>query len=246
MSNNAVEDTELGEDEERRDRTGIDMVNFDPSPRVSRQRSASDMLGMLTGKVNDRRVGRKTQTVSDITGMMYGKEPSRPHRRREKSSTDVVRSFFDSPQLGFDADLRLAEKLAATGTLSSRMKADKSVSERHIEVPEREGDEVPTDFEFNEEGLTTEEAEKRLAQFGRNELPEKMTPKWLIFLQQFWAPMPIMIWLAIIIEAAIQNCKKLKVIPRLAHLVPSALKMLLVSAQHPNHFFYIVLYSTSY
>jgi H+-transporting ATPase len=30
-------------------------------------------------------------------------------------------------------------------------------------------------------------------------------PKWLIFLRQFWAPMPIMIWIAIIIEAAILN-----------------------------------------
>lgn len=32
-----------------------------------------------------------------------------------------------------------------------------------------------------------------------------MKPKWLIFLQQFWAPMPIMIWLAIIVEVAISN-----------------------------------------
>ena len=60
-------------------------------------------------------------------------------------------------------------------------------------------------FEFNEKGLTSEEAAKRLEKYGRNELPEKTDPKWLVFLRQFWAPMPIMIWVAIIIEAAITN-----------------------------------------
>ncbi|EEC48516.1 P3A, P type ATPase, partial [Phaeodactylum tricornutum CCAP 1055/1] len=55
------------------------------------------------------------------------------------------------------------------------------------------------------EGLTAEEAAKRLELYGRNELPEHVDPKWLIFLRQFWAPMPIMIWIAVIIEAGIQN-----------------------------------------
>lgn len=31
------------------------------------------------------------------------------------------------------------------------------------------------------------------------------TNQWLIFLQQLWAPMPIMIWIAIIVEGAIEN-----------------------------------------
>ncbi|EFJ47201.1 hypothetical protein VOLCADRAFT_61631, partial [Volvox carteri f. nagariensis] len=44
-----------------------------------------------------------------------------------------------------------------------------------------------------------------LAQWGRNELEEKVTPSWLIYLKQLTAPMPIMIWLAAIIEAAIEN-----------------------------------------
>lgn len=54
-------------------------------------------------------------------------------------------------------------------------------------------------------GLSTAEAERLLAKYGRNELVEKHTPKWLIFLQQLWAPMPIMIWIAVVTEAAIQN-----------------------------------------
>ena len=54
-------------------------------------------------------------------------------------------------------------------------------------------------------GLTAAEAEERLAKFGPNCLPEKVTPKWYIFVSLLWQPMPIMIWLAAIIEAAIQN-----------------------------------------
>ena len=49
------------------------------------------------------------------------------------------------------------------------------------------------------------EAEELLKTWGRNELEEKNVPSWLIFLQQLYAPMPIMIWVAIIIEAAILN-----------------------------------------
>ncbi|CAM9419595.1 unnamed protein product, partial [Phaeothamnion confervicola] len=52
------------------------------------------------------------------------------------------------------------------------------------------------------EGLTSQEAEELLLKWGRNELEEKGKPKWKIF---FTAPMPCMIWVAIVIEAALQN-----------------------------------------
>lgn len=54
-------------------------------------------------------------------------------------------------------------------------------------------------------GLTSKEAERLLAIHGRNELPEKVVPKWYIFVSQLWQPMPVMIWLAALVEAAIQN-----------------------------------------
>lgn len=54
-------------------------------------------------------------------------------------------------------------------------------------------------------GLTSYEAENLLQIHGRNELPEKIVPLWYIFVSQLWQPMPIMIWLAIIVEAGIQN-----------------------------------------
>lgn len=54
-------------------------------------------------------------------------------------------------------------------------------------------------------GLTNQEAEILLKQYGYNCLPEKHVPLWFTFISLLWQPMPIMIWLAIIIEAAIQS-----------------------------------------
>jgi H+-transporting ATPase len=55
------------------------------------------------------------------------------------------------------------------------------------------------------QGLTTAEAEQLLAIHGRNELPEHKTPGWIIFVRCLWGPMPIAIWIAAIIEFALQN-----------------------------------------
>jgi len=55
------------------------------------------------------------------------------------------------------------------------------------------------------EGLTSEFAAELLMKFGKNELPEKKKAKWVIFIEQLIAPMPCMIWAAIIIEIAIKS-----------------------------------------
>jgi H+-transporting ATPase len=41
--------------------------------------------------------------------------------------------------------------------------------------------------------------------YGRNELPEKERIWWRELAKQFWGPMPIMIWIAIIIEIMIPD-----------------------------------------
>lgn len=62
----------------------------------------------------------------------------------------------------------------------------------------------PSDDHFAySHGLTSEDARQSLMHYGRNELPEKKVSKLFIFLSLLWEPMPIMIWLAIIIEAII-------------------------------------------
>ena len=51
-----------------------------------------------------------------------------------------------------------------------------------------------------ESGLSSKEAEELLLVHGYNELAEEERNPLLEFLGNFWGPMPIMIWLAIIIE----------------------------------------------
>ncbi len=40
------------------------------------------------------------------------------------------------------------------------------------------------------DGLTQAEADKRLAQYGQNEIEEKKTNEFLKFLSYFWGPIP--------------------------------------------------------
>ena len=54
-------------------------------------------------------------------------------------------------------------------------------------------------------GALPAEANELLKQWGRNALMEKKQNKFIQYLKMFWGPMPIMIWLAIIVEFAIQQ-----------------------------------------
>jgi len=55
------------------------------------------------------------------------------------------------------------------------------------------------------DGLTQEEAKKRLAQYGSNELEEKKTNMFLKFLTYFWGPIPWMIEAAVILSAVARH-----------------------------------------
>ena len=52
-------------------------------------------------------------------------------------------------------------------------------------------------------GLSSPEAQVLLKLHGKNELPVKNIPKWYIFVSLLWEPMPVMIWIAIVIEAVL-------------------------------------------
>jgi H+-transporting ATPase len=169
-----------------------------------REKILSDVTGMKLDTVRQRVQRGDRRTLSDLVAMMNLPEEvaSRP-RRRQISSNDVVRRMQDTAGL---ADLRMAEEVLAHGTLTERQDQGISEEEHEQKLAEKaEGIAPPDDFVFNKQGFTSEEAEKLLEEYGRNELPEHVDPKWLIFLRQFWAPMPIMIWIAIIIEIGIRN-----------------------------------------
>ncbi|CAM9425373.1 unnamed protein product, partial [Ectocarpus sp. 12 AP-2014] len=54
-------------------------------------------------------------------------------------------------------------------------------------------------------GLTTAEADTLRVKWGLNVLEDQSKSKWLILRDQFWAPMPGMIWTVIMLEALLQN-----------------------------------------
>jgi len=57
----------------------------------------------------------------------------------------------------------------------------------------------------SQDGLTQSEAQKRLAQYGPNEIEEKEVNPILKFLTYFWGPIPWMIEVAVILSAVVQH-----------------------------------------
>ena len=55
------------------------------------------------------------------------------------------------------------------------------------------------------DGLTQAEAEKRLTQYGPNEIAEKKTNEFLKFLSYFWGPIPWMIEAAAVLSAVARH-----------------------------------------
>lgn len=56
---------------------------------------------------------------------------------------------------------------------------------------------------YYDEGITTDEADQLRHIYGENVLPNKLIPRWYLFVIQLWHPMAIMIWVAAILEGAI-------------------------------------------
>ena len=54
-------------------------------------------------------------------------------------------------------------------------------------------------------GLNSAEAEKRLIQYGPNEIEEKKTNPFLKFLTYFWGPIPWMIEVAVILSGVVRH-----------------------------------------
>ena len=65
--------------------------------------------------------------------------------------------------------------------------------------------EVEKKLESSPDGLTQAEAQKRLTQYGPNELVEKKTNLLLKFLGYFWGPIPWMIEIAVILSGVVRH-----------------------------------------
>ncbi len=55
----------------------------------------------------------------------------------------------------------------------------------------------------SKQGLTTAEAQAKLQQYGRNEIREEKPHFWLLLLKKFWAPVPWMLEITLILEIAL-------------------------------------------
>ena len=65
--------------------------------------------------------------------------------------------------------------------------------------------EVEKQLNSSPEGLTQAEAEKRLTQYGPNEIEEKKTNALLKFLKYFWGPIPWMIEVAVVLSGIVRH-----------------------------------------
>ena len=111
---------------------------------------------------------------------------------RENSRTDISRH---------NSFTQLKRQTSSTDVV-------KKLSDTRIPILMEPESEFPVDdsalFAYSH-GISSTEADRLLQIYGRNELPEKTVPNWYIFVSQLWQPMPIMIWIAAIVEAGIQN-----------------------------------------
>jgi H+-transporting ATPase len=65
--------------------------------------------------------------------------------------------------------------------------------------------EVMKELESSPDGLTQAEADKRLTQYGPNEIEEEKTNLFLKFLSYFWGPIPWMIEIAVILSGVVRH-----------------------------------------
>src|SRR5471032_1923072 len=65
--------------------------------------------------------------------------------------------------------------------------------------------EVEKKLGSSSDGLTQAEAQKRLAQYGPNEIAEKKTNPFLKFLGYFWGPIPWMIEVAVVLSGVVRH-----------------------------------------
>ncbi|KAH9589164.1 hypothetical protein LSM04_003371 [Trypanosoma melophagium] len=79
-----------------------------------------------------------------------------------------------------------------------------SISSNNRQQPPQDAEEETAELLPPSKGLTTAEAEELLAKYGRNELPEKKTPSWLIFVRTLFNPLSVALLIALVIKFALE------------------------------------------
>ena len=131
-----------------------------------------------------------------------------------------------TPLMTADRKAKISMKLSKPKSISGSLDETVGSSHEHeeVELVEKEEDDM---FVYSK-GLTSQEAAILLKKYGRNELPDKTIPKWYIFLSLLWQPMPLMIWIAAIIEFFIENDMYILLFSKFIYLI-------LVVENYKNH-----------
>ena len=167
-------------------------VRRTPSTAVQGRRTSAEMMrrgsGDMTRTSGDKReLARQSATLSQ--------------RNSEEQMDAVKRLSMDVSRVSVEVQRR--RKQEGKPSLIPDPKAEREDEHDHTDKPDG-----PEEVQFEQaphEGLTDAQAAELLAKWGRNELTEKTTPKWLIFVRLLIGPMPIMLWLAALIELIIGN-----------------------------------------
>jgi len=93
-----------------------------------------------------------------------------------------------------------------------RVQAEKTVRQTGAAAPKQKTDlqtlpmdQVEQQLGSSPDGLSAQEATKRLAQYGSNEIEDRRTNVVLLFLKYFWGPIPWMIEVAAVLSAAVRH-----------------------------------------
>jgi len=88
------------------------------------------------------------------------------------------------------------------GPKASKQKPGPAPDAAHVSIsaPPKNGEKKT---ELSSKGLTSEEAQKRLAQFGPNAMPDTSVHLFRMIVEKFWAPVPWMLEAAIVLELAL-------------------------------------------
>ncbi|HQT78021.1 MAG: plasma-membrane proton-efflux P-type ATPase [Rhodospirillales bacterium 20-64-7] len=93
-----------------------------------------------------------------------------------------------------------SDTLPQTTPSKPKAKADPNEALKSLPMPE-----LLTKLASSPDGLTQAEAQKRLGQYGPNEIEEKKTNEILKFLSYFWGPIPWMIEAAVVLSAVARH-----------------------------------------
>ena len=90
-------------------------------------------------------------------------------------------------------------------TTTRRSNTQKSKTKGKENLKDLSMSELQTTLASSPDGLTQEEASKRLTQYGPNEIKEEKTNLYLKFLSYFWGPIPWMIEVAVILSGVVRH-----------------------------------------